>query len=114
MTTELKDCPHCGGISEIRYHNDEGELLLDDCIEDATDVDYYSVACCKCGSSSDLKAKLAEVVASWNRRAPLDLEALAAEIDKEVTQFDSGTDYASGNIMGLQIAAAIVRNWGKK
>lgn len=89
-------------------------------------VQAFRAGCCKrepdcldnqgfepCSECAKVLLEIADQV--LNRRA-VDMEALAKEIDeKSEYASDAATDgYDCGIAKGLQIAAAIVREWGKK
>lgn len=63
MTTELRECAHCGGAaSEI----EEEDVVLHEPYTHS--IPGYLVACATCGARSGGEATQEQAIAAWNRR----------------------------------------------
>lgn len=69
MKHELKPCPFCGGAPEL--HSREGQKILGGAY----------IGCAGCGVSTPIQPTDAEVVQTWNHRAPLPTVPEGLDID---------------------------------
>jgi Lar family restriction alleviation protein len=62
MSLHLESCPFCGGKAEANFIGWSADGLS---------LTYSLVRCLGCGASGASSTDRAEVIAAWNRRAPV-------------------------------------------
>ena len=63
---ELKPCPFCGGIADVRYIKRKMRYRLFNFM----DITHYAYVKCKiCGATTAVKETRENAIEAWNRRA---------------------------------------------